>query len=273
MEVNGGARGTVRWYVPVLVIFALALGMRLTFLNDIRHIGFFERPVSDGYVYDVRAREIAAGDWLGPPSFVHAPLYAYVLGTIKICGGTDPFTPRIFQMLCGAGTCVLLLATGRRLFGLPIAALAGLLLAAYPPAIFFDGLIQKTSLALLLSTIVLWLLVLSTTKPTWWRWGLAGVALGLLILTRQNALLLIPLLLAWLWLGLRQHAYRRRAAWTLATLLGLTLTLLPWVMRNRAVTGEFVLTTPNLGQNFAMGNHPDATGTYLPFKRSRATAE
>ncbi|MCZ6816989.1 MAG: tetratricopeptide repeat protein, partial [Planctomycetota bacterium] len=43
--------------------------------------------------------------------------------------------------------------------------------------------------------------------------------------------------------------------------------------RNRMVTGEFVLTTPNLGQNFAMGNHPSATGTYLPFKRGRSNAE
>ena len=95
-----------------------------------------------------------------------------------------------------------------------------------------------------------------------------------MILTRQNALVLVPLLLAWLWWGTcREATSIRKARWVAATLVGLLLMLFPWALRNRIVTGQWILTTPNLGQNFAMGNHPEATGTYLPFRRGRATAE
>lgn len=264
-------RGRLRWAAPAAV-FAAALGLRAAYLSDIKEIGFFDRPMSDGYAYDQRARGIAQGDWLGPPDFVHAPLYAYLLGVVRLVGG-GLTAARCVQVFLGATSCVLILLAARRFFDLPVAVAAAAMLAFYPPAIFFDGLIQKTSLALLLSVLLLYLLACCTDRPSGWRWGATGVALGLLVLTRQNALLLAPVVLVWLWLGVRSGAGVDRLWWTLAWAAGFAAALSPWAIRNRVVTGELVLTTPNLGQNFAMGNNPRATGTYLPFKRGRATAE
>lgn len=280
-----------RWIAP-LTILLVALGVRLIYLGQIRPMGFFHQRLSDAEVYDQRARGIAEGDWLGPPDFVHAPSYAYYLGILRVLGGDRSWTPRIVQVVGGAAACVLVYLTCRRLFGGPSACVAGALLALFPPAIFFDGLIQKTSLALLLSALLLYLAVRGADRPRWWLWGLAGIVLGLLILTRQNALSLVPLFAAWVWLATRgpeaapvpagtgegadwpaprRPTARQRAVWVLAAAAGLVVMLFPWAARNRVVTGEWVLTTPNLGQNFAMGNHPQATGTYLPFKRGRAT--
>ncbi|MCK4343152.1 MAG: glycosyltransferase family 39 protein [Phycisphaerae bacterium] len=270
MTANKQSRG---WLLAPAAIFVLALGLRLVYLGNIRDIGFFEQPVSDGYVYDQRARGIAAGDWLGPVDFVHAPLYAYLLGLIKIVGGESLWLPRVVQTLGGASACVLLFLACRRLFDLHVAGVAAIWLALYPPAIFFDGLIQKAGLTLLLSTLLLWLVVRSTYQPVWWGWGIVGLVLGLLILTRQNMLALAPLIIAWLWFGLRARPRLQRLQWAGLAALGVVLTLFPWALRNRVVTGEWVLTTPNLGQNFAMGNHPEATGTYLPHKRGRSSAE
>jgi len=264
---------TRRRLVAPLAIFAVALAARLVALRDARNTGFFTNPISDGQVYIERARGVAAGDWLGPPDFVHAPSYAYFLGLLQIVASENLWVPRIVQALGGAAACVLLLLACRRLFDTPTAHVAGFLLAIYPPAIFFDGLIQKASLTLLLSTLLLWLAIRSSDQPSWWSWGIVGAILGLLILTRQNALAFVPLLLAWIWLAPRTASRRQRLAWLGAAIAGLLIALLPWTMRNRAVIGEWVLTTPNLGQNFAMGNHPDATGTYLPFQRGRASAE
>ncbi len=254
-------------------VFALALVLRLVYLHQIESIGFFNRPLSDGWVYDQRACGIAAGDWLGPADFVHAPLYAYVLGLIHVVAGHDLWTVRLVQIVMGGLSCVLVMLAGRRFFDLPTGALAGVLLAVYPPAIFFDGLIQKTGLELFLSALLLCMLARGREKPAPGRWLAAGVVLGLLILTRQNALVLVPLLGAWLWLGLPQASWKTRLGWSAAGAIGLLVALLPWALRNRHVTGAFVLTTPNLGQNFAMGNHPEGTGTYLPFKRGRSDAE
>jgi tetratricopeptide (TPR) repeat protein len=254
-------------------ILVLALAFRVTYLCEIKDLGFFRQAVSDGAVYEQRAAGIAEGDWLGPADFVHAPLYAYVLGAVRWLAGSGPWAPRCLQILLGAASCVLLYSACRRFFDSRAAIVAGLLLAIYPPAIFFDGLIQKTSLAGFLDVLLLWLLACSQGKADWRRWGATGAVLGLLILTRQNALALAPLVLAWLWISMPRQASSGRAACTVTCAVGLIVVLLPWAARNRVVTGEFVLTTPNLGQNFAMGNNPKATGTYLPFKRSRSTGE
>jgi tetratricopeptide (TPR) repeat protein len=261
--------------LPVICVgvFGLALLLRLAYLHTIRDIGFFEQPLSDGLIYDQRAQEIAAGDLRGSADFVHAPLYAYVLGGVYCTVGRDLWAARVFQAILGAGGCVLLLLAGRRFFSTRVGVAAAFLLAVYPPALFFDGLIQKTSLALFLSTLLLWLLACCHSRPTWLRWAVTGVAVGLLVLTRQNALALVPLILVWLWIDLRQRPIRRRLPLVGVWAAGLVLTLLPWAIRNRTVTGQSVLTTPNLGQNFAMGNHPEGTGTYLPFKRGRSNAE
>ncbi len=256
-----------------LGVFVYALVVRVVYLSQIEQIGFFHQPVSDAAIYDLRAQEIAAGDWLGPPEFVHAPLYAYLLGGINLVFGHDLETVRFVQAALGAMSCVLIMLACRRFFDASVALVAGILLASYPPAIFFDGLIQKTSLATFLSSCLVWLLATCMDRSSRPRWLATGMVLGLLGLTRQNALALAPLLLAWQWFVDGKQLRSRRLAHSGLLVAGLAAALLPWVVRNRIVTGEFVLTTPNLGQNFAMGNHPSATGTYLPFKRGRSNAE
>jgi tetratricopeptide (TPR) repeat protein len=263
------------------IIFVLALGLRVAHLAQIREIGFLRHPTSDGLIYHQRAREIAAGDWLGSADFVHAPGYAYLLGLIYTVAGDGPWGPRIAQALGGAAACVLLALAARRLFDDRGALLAGVLLAIYPPAIFFDGILQKASLTLLLCTAMLWLAVRAAMQPAWFRWLAAGIALGLLCLTRQNALVLVPLLALWAALSSGDRGTlhtsprraNRRAIDAVVVLVAALATLAPWAARNRVVTGSWTLTTPNLGQNFAMGNHPDATGTYLPQRRGYGSAE
>ncbi|UCF32494.1 MAG: tetratricopeptide repeat protein [Phycisphaerales bacterium] len=255
------------------LVFLIALALRLIYLWQIRSIGFFNQPVSDGLIFVHRAAGIAAGGWLGPADFVHAPLYAYVLAAVRVFAGDGLWWPRVVQALFGATSCVVLMVTCQRFFDRKAAMIAGVLLAVFPPAIFFDGLIQKTSLALLLSTLLLLMLALCRDRRAWWIWLLSGLVFGLLSLTRQNALVLVFLVVAWWWTCGCGERPRRRVVWLLSFAVGLLVTLTPWAMRNKTVTGELVLTTPNMGQNFAMGNHPDATGTYLPFQRGRSTAE
>ncbi len=255
-----------------LGVFALALLVRLVYLFQIQTMGFFSQPASDAFIYIQRARALAAGDWLGSPDFVHAPLYAYVLGVIRLLGG-EFWAYRIVQCVFGATACALLVVIGARLFSRTTGIIAGLLLALYPPALFFDGLIQKTSLTLLLSTTLLWLLIPHAPATPWWRWGLVGVVAGLLALTRQNTLALAPLVVAWIVFGCGVRPWRRRLLDTGVYLAGLVLTLLPWAVRNQHVLGDFVLTTPNFGQNFAMGNTAEATGTYMEFKTGSGRGE
>ncbi len=260
------------WLVlAAIVLFGLVL--RLVYLSQIRPMGFWNVTLSDAQIYEDRAAGIVAGDWLGPEDFVHAPLYAYFMGAIRTVVGESLANVRIAQVLLSGASLIILFLTGRRFFNERVGLLAALFLAIFAPAIFFDGIIQKTSLSLFLSCLFLWQLARCMNNPGYVDWIFAGVILGLLGLTRQNALSLGLILLACtFWYG-KDKTLKLKLAWCGAWLLALVLTLSPWVIRNKMVTGEFVLTTPNLGQNFAMGNHPDATGTYLPAKRGRASAE
>ncbi|MGP1346640.1 MAG: tetratricopeptide repeat protein [Phycisphaerales bacterium] len=297
------------------IAFLVALAMRLAVLHQVADIGFMDRPLSDARIYAERAAGIASGDWLGDESFVHAPLYAYLLAPFAWAGGAAgspsgaaPTTGyawldavRLAQCLLGALACALLVPTAviwaRPIRTIPstalpaIAAIAGLGLALYPPAIFYDLLIQKTTVDLILSVALLALLGIAwnqsdpaTPRPrTLALWALIGILLGLFTLNRQNALALAALLIAMPIASAWAEAPRdtRRASRALKhaapaigiAILALALTLLPWAARNRAVLADWVISTPNLGQNLLMGNRPDATGTYLPSVRGKGTAE
>jgi tetratricopeptide (TPR) repeat protein len=283
----------------LVALFLLALAVRGIYLTEIRSIGFFNGLMSDANVYVERATQIAEGDWIGLADFVHAPLYAYLVAVPRLLGFSDLLAPRIIAIVLGAASCCLLAAATRRLFDDRPARIAGLLLALYPPAIFFDGQIQKTSLALFLAILLLWQLVAATQHPSGRAAALCGVTAGLLILTQQSTLILVPLILIWLTrpiptkgekphprtnlsdsldsgrVGKPQRSRPRALAirYSLFCLLSLSVTLLPWAIRNRSVTGRLTLTTPNLGQNFFMGNSAGATGAYLPHSRSRSTGE
>jgi tetratricopeptide (TPR) repeat protein len=290
-------------------VFVVGLGVRWIALQQCSSIAYMQRPLSDARVYADRAMEIAAGDWAGPASFVHAPLYAYLLAPAAWLWGSDGgygwlMPARSAQIALGALACALMVPMALAWIGhfrapaegdapgparrtLLIAAAAAMGLALYPPAVFYDLLIQKTTVDLLLSVVLLWLMgrlmgwpARGVGRAGLIGWAGLGALIGLFTLNRQNALALAPLLVAMpcslaFGAGARQpKALIVRAAPAVAVgLVALVATLSPWMVRNRVVLGDWVISTPNLGQNLMMGNRSDATGTYLPTVRGRGSAE
>ncbi|MFP6629814.1 MAG: glycosyltransferase family 39 protein [Myxococcota bacterium] len=259
--------------IAIAGVFCVALALRLVYLQQIESLPFFEFPLIDARSYDEWAQTIAAGDWLGGKIFYQAPAYPYFLGVIYSLFGHDPMVAHIVQMVMGAGSCVLLLLATRSLFGLRSAVAAGLLLAAYAPALFFDGIIQKTSLGLFLTSALIALVAQLAKRPGAGGAALAGAVAGLLALTRENALILALVISAWLLLRHRGAALRGRAVWAAAFVLGLAVVLLPVGARNLAVGDTFVITTSQLGPNFYIGNNPKATGLYAPLMPGRHTPD
>jgi 4-amino-4-deoxy-L-arabinose transferase-like glycosyltransferase len=84
---------------------------------------------------------------------------------------------RVIQAVLGAGSCILLSVAGIQLFGRR-GAIAGILLAIYPPAIFLDGLIEKSALATFISAALLALLSTKPERMTPRRWLAVGVLLA-----------------------------------------------------------------------------------------------
>ena len=253
-------------------VFASAALLRLIYLAEIGGSTLFDHPLGDGFVYDRWAVHIARGDWLGSEVFAAAPLYPYFLASLYAAFGHDLLAVRVAQGLLGASACALLAAAGARFFSPRVGVVAGLLLASYAPALFFDGLIQKASLDLFLTCSLLYVLGRMVGEAgRWWPFA-GGLTLGLLTLTRENALILAPLIAFWAFRRSRGVPTGRRWALVASFAAGLLMVLLPIGGRNWLVGGEFHLTTPNLGGNLFIGNNEKADGRYAPFRESRGLA-
>lgn len=125
------------------LIFAVAFAIRLVHIWQIKPSPFFDLLLGDAHGYDEWARRLAAGDWIGTEVFYQAPLYPYFLGVLYQIAGHDLLTVRIAQAAIGSASCALLALAGERLFSRRVGVLAGLALALYAPAIFFDALLQN----------------------------------------------------------------------------------------------------------------------------------
>ncbi len=250
-------------------LWALALGLRAVYLWQIRETPMLSVLMGDARSYDAWARQIAAGDWLGHEVFYQAPLYPYFLALIYATLGRDLYLVRAVQAILGATSCVFIAWAGRDFFGRRVGIVAGVLLAVYPLAIYFDGLLQKPVLDLFFLSLLLCVLGRCTQTPRHGWWFLTGALAGILTLSRENALVLLPVMVAWVWFGFGRETQTHRLRWIGALLLGTGLVLLPVGLRNRMVGGEFHLTTSQFGPNFYIGNNPQADGRYAPLRFGR----
>ena len=77
-----------------LIIFAVALAVRLVHIWQIKPSPFFDILLGDANGYDQWAQRLAAGDWVGSEVFYQAPLYPYFLGLIYKIFGRDLLVAR-----------------------------------------------------------------------------------------------------------------------------------------------------------------------------------
>jgi tetratricopeptide (TPR) repeat protein len=255
------------------LIFAVAFFFRFIYLWQIKSIPLFYNLPGDPRTYDAWAQRIAAGDWLGQGVFYQAPLYPYFLGVLQTFLGHDLWTIRFIQLVLGALSCALIFVAGRNLISGAAGIVAGLILAAYAPALFFDGLIDKSVLDLFLLSVFLALISIISEKLQWPLWFAIGVVVGLLGLSRENALVLAVVVLFWTAVQFRSFAPELRLRWSAIFVLGVLLVLFPVGLRNLTVGGEFKLTTAQFGPNFFIGNNPAADGTYSSVRKQIGAAQ
>lgn len=251
-----------------LGVFALALGVRVWYVVEIRNTPLVRFPVIDSETYLAWARHIAAGNWLGSEAFYQAPLYPYFLACLIRVVGDDGVALRIAQALMSACSCVMIAAAARLLTTRATGIVAGVMLALYPPSIFLCTLIQKTVLDEFGIAVMLLLVAALRQRFRWRLCAGLGLCLGLLAQTRENALLFIPIVAAWFLLPPRELrlVHLQRMACFLG---GVSVILGAVAWRNYAVCGELLLTTYQGGSNFYIGNNPDANGSYVALSNGR----
>ncbi|HSK75737.1 MAG TPA: tetratricopeptide repeat protein [Thermoanaerobaculia bacterium] len=243
-------------------ILALAFALRLVHWWAVRDEPFFSWLAMDSQEYDRWAREVAAGDWLGSQVFFQAPLYPYFLAVLYTLFGRNPDAAYLTQIALAVAGVWALYRAGREMGGERVGLAAAGLAAVYGPFLFYDAQLLKESPAVSVTCFLLWALAAARKEARVGRWLGAGVLLGVLVLLRENALLVIPFLLplAWSREGRMAGLLSRGGA----LVGGVVLALLPVMLRNGLVGGDFLPTTFQGGTNFYIGNNPEADGTYQP---------
>jgi 4-amino-4-deoxy-L-arabinose transferase-like glycosyltransferase len=184
------------------------------------------------------------------PSAAHPPLYPMLLAGLAKLGGTGQEIQRLVGSAFGAATIVVLGCLGRRLGGARLGLVAAGIAAIYPMLITADGALLSESLFGLLVALCLLSAYRLLDAPSGGRAIGLGVLLGLAILTRGEALLLLPLLLA----PIVRRPQGARAALIVCCTAVVTIT--PWTVRNWTVFHRFVPISTNFASAIAGANCP-----------------
>ncbi len=233
------------------------------------------RPSFDEYGYDRRAQgwqavtaDLSRGD-IAPEHWEQAydrgfqpPLHPLLMSTVYTADGAGAARARVLSALWGALATPLVYLIARRLADRRAAAAAAWLHVLYPAFNFFGASLWAEPLYILL-LLGAWERALAARdvavhaaggRTQLRRAATAGLALGLLMLTRPAGLpylLLLPLA----FLGPRRcWVGRRRAAG--AMVLVAVLTILPWEATLWRHEGRPVLLATGTGFNLALGNNP-----------------
>ena len=219
---------------------------------------------ADQRYYFQWAQEIAAGHWLGKEVFEQAPLYPYLLGIAFSIVGERIVLVLMAQLLLGALSCALLYKCGERLFGKPTGVVAGLLMATYGPELFYEGMILKSFLSPVLTTVALYAALCYRDRQQASRLWLIGAAVGLACLERECHILLMLPITVWIWQTPLPSlsGMKTRFSRLCQLAVGFGLMLVPSTLHNFTVGGQFVAVTAGGGEVFYIAHGADAKGFY-----------
>lgn len=274
-------------FVWFLVIAGVAFVLRFIHILQLRHNDpLFLSPQMDALYHHQWALAIAAGRQFIADAYFRAPLYPYFLGLLYKVFGVNFLFGRIIQALIGGAGCGLVYLLAKQLWQPQAAShkpqaaprsgfhsslftlhssdavprLAGLVMAAYPLAIWYDS--ELLLEGLLTFVVLLGFVLLLRSRDTDRQWWLPGLVFGLAALIRPNVLAFVAVLPVWLVLERGRTGPTRQTVLTRVALVWIAaaVVVLPVTIRNYVVSRQFVPIAWQAGTNFVIGNNPQSDG-------------
>ncbi len=217
-----------------------------------------------------------AYDPRGVPTSFRPPLYPAFLALIYFTFGVGVkrfFMARLMQAVLAASMAPLTFALARRFFPKKefAARTSAWVITLYPMLVIYPLSLATENLffVLVLGSLLVLLKAKESLEPAIVekenfrafvvrsRWFiLAGILLGLTCLTRSVAQLFTFFSFAWVWLFLKEQ---KRA---LVVLLMAGMVVIPWVIRNSLLNGQFTGIESAIGYDLYLGYSPEGTGTF-----------
>ncbi len=247
-----------RFRVILGLIVAVAFALRLLAAVELADTPKVKAPsnVTDMATYRKLATAITAGRW--PKRFYYQPFYyAVFLPCVLGLAGGSVWGAIIAQALLGAATVYLVGLLGARCFSARSGLLGAALLALSRYHIFYTPYLLMAVLIGFLITLLLYAAIRAYERNTWLWWACVALLAGVTAITRGNALLLVPGLLALMvWRNRRD-----KRALALKLLLFVVLAYapqLPFALRNYSHYGRWTGPSSALDPVLALGNNPEA---------------
>lgn len=162
------------------------------------------------------------------------------------------------QILLEIGSGVILYHIGKKVFSQTVGFAAMMMWNLFPTSIILSSQLMSESLVTFLLLLFVMIGMISKTI-THWKAFFEGCIGGILLLIKPQIILLFVTI------GIYYLVRKRETVPIRPVVLmgiGMLLIAAPWVIRNKLVFGEFLVTT-NGGMNFWIGNNEEANGSYF----------
>ena len=182
-----------------------------------------------------------------------ASLYPEFIAMIYRAGGDD-VAVQVVQGLLHAGTCLLVVVVGTRLYNARTGLIAGVLCSLHPMLIRYVADLHMETLLTFLCTLTIWRAVEFHVSPTL-RNGVILGALGMITTLTKGVLLPFVVLFAGIELWRSVRPLNRGRVYAVAAVFATMAVLIaPWSYRNYRVTdGKFMGLTPGTSDSFLRG--------------------
>ncbi|MBR2568536.1 MAG: glycosyltransferase family 39 protein [Paenibacillus sp.] len=240
----------------IVLIFALATFLRIDFLVSVNHKVTHDSVHYDAMVRQLLEKGVYAYKDTEPNAKVTPgyPLFMAAIYKLVDYEHNDPFpTIRYTQVVISLITLWLLYCIAKRLGGTKVGLVALFIGAIYPSFVWSNGAILTETLATLFFMTFVYLQLIVFEKKTRTYAVLSGAAMGLLVLTRPEFLILLLPIYVFYFLWKRE---KQTLKLLLFTVIGTSVVLSPWVIRNMISLNEVVVASTQVNP-FHAGTYPN----------------
>ena len=129
---------TTRGRGHLFIVAGVSVALQFAYLAEGHKDPTFRVPIADAGRYHADAARFAAGGELTGGAFFQPPLFPLLLGCTYRLFGVSILAAKVLLALAGVASCCMIYSLGRALFGKSVGLIAGLILAAYGPFLFFS---------------------------------------------------------------------------------------------------------------------------------------
>lgn len=172
--------------------------------------------------------------WYGETTFQQEPLYPYFVALNYSLFGNNVRWVFIFQLLLGIVTNLLVYLVTRRYFGDLAGTIAAFLAVFCGPMLFYEMVLLRSSMAVFLGILVIYLTGTAIRKNNVVWWLISGIATGLALMVHAFFIFFLPGVIVIL-LFVNRKNIKTGISYAAAVIFGLFLVISPVVYRNITV--------------------------------------